>query len=274
MLWRNVKNYSRRYLFVILFSLVVPFFSYGAGTKVEKRFGLYKISLSQNFDNGLAELIIKKGQSLVYEERGIGNHYSFGNSFDETAKQVGFYKNITGNGIPNLIISNWTGGAHCCHILHIFELGKEFKKLVTVQANSSSVRLVDLDRDGNQEIEFWDGAIDYQFASFADSPGGRVVLKYRDNHYEVAVDLMAKTAPSSKEIDLVKKTVSEAFKNEKTPNLPFEFLNVMMDLSYSGNSKMALLLAEELWPSDRPGLEKFKAEFSQALRESLYWKEF
>ena len=78
---------------------------------------------------------------------------------------------ITGNKIPNLIISNWTGGAHCCHYLQIFELGNAFKHLVTVDALSSDIRLVDLDKDGFPEIEFHDGAIDYLFASYAGSPG-------------------------------------------------------------------------------------------------------
>ena len=204
----------------------------------------------------------------------MDHHYYFGNNFDESGRNQYIYRNITGNGIPNLIITNWTGGMHCCNFLTIFELGKQFKKIVTVEANSSSISLIDLDLDGFPEIEFWDGAIDYQFASFAGSPGGRVVLKYHNKRYEVFSSLMRRTAPTSKELTELKKTVSKSFKTEATPNLPYDFLKMMMDMSYSGNLKIALELADELWPVKKPGLTKFKNEFSQALRESSYWREF
>ncbi len=64
-----------------------------------------------------------------------------------------------------------------------YELGKKFRKLVTVEAGSYSVRLVELDHDTFPEIEFWDGSIDYLFACFAGSVPGRVVLKFQKNHF-------------------------------------------------------------------------------------------
>jgi hypothetical protein len=275
--WRSVKNHNRRHLFLALFILAFPFFSHGIDGRFErKQFGQYKVSLSQEFASGLAKVVIKKGKDKVFEEAEVGNHYYFGNNFDKVLDGPDLYSgsDITGNEIPNLVVSNWTGGAHCCHFLHIFELGKKLKKLVTVEANSSSIRLVDLDRDGFPEIEFWDGSIDYQFASFAGSPGGRVVLKFHKDHYEVATHLMEKPAPTTKKMSKLKRKLSAAFSKEESPELPYEFLNTMMNLSYSGHFKLALSLADETWPAEKPGLEKFKNEFSQALHDSLYWKEF
>ncbi len=258
--------------------LIFPIFAYSLDGRLEKKkYGPYQVSLLQDFQTGLGKVVIKKGKVKVFEEVDIDNHYYFGNNFEpNTDEPVDIYsgRDITGNGKTNLVISNWTGGAHCCHFLHIFELGKNLKKLVTVKALSSSIRLVDLDHDGYPEIEFWDGAIDYQFACFAGSPGGRVVLKFRQDHYEVATDLMKKLEPTAKKMKRLKQSIVRAFKKEDSPDLPYPFLQALMDLSYSGHFKSALQLADETWPAEKPGLSKFKDEFSQTLRDSPYWKEF
>lgn len=241
----------------------------------KKKFGSYQIILSQDFESGIGKILIKHRSKTIFEESEFDAHYYFGNNFDETLKGRDRHsgRDITGNGIANLIISNWTGGAHCCHFLHVFELGKKLKKIATVEAGSSSIRLVDLDHDGFPEIEFWDGSIDYQFASFAGSPPGRIVLKFKNNQYEVATQLMRRQSPTVQQMKNIKKRIKAAFQ-EDVSDPPFTFLETMMDLSYSGNFAVAMKLADEVWPLKRNGLEKFKKDFSQSLQNSLYWKNF
>lgn len=273
-----MKNFSQNILFLFLLISIFSLSSYAFDGRSEKRkHGSYRTSLVQDFQTGLGKIVIQKGNAKVFEEFEVDNHYYFGNHFEPNSDEpadIFSGRDITGNGIVNLVISNWTGGAHCCHFLNVFELGKKFKKLVTVEALSSSIQLIDLDRDGYPEIEFWDGAIDYQFASFAGSPGGRVVLKFQKDHYAVATQLMKKPTPTAKKMNRLKQDLIRAFRGEKSPDLPYPFLEVLMNLSYSGHYKLALQLADETWPSEKPGLEKFKSEFSQALRDSQYWKEF
>jgi hypothetical protein len=247
----------------------------GDGRVDKKKFGSYSVVLSQSFEDGLGKIIITHGKDKVFESSEIDDHYYFGNHFDDDEeKDLYSGRDITGKGIPNLVVSSWTGGAHCCHFLHIFELGKKLKKLVTVKANSSSVRLVDLDHDGYPEIEFWDGSIDYLFASFAGSPGGRVVLKFKNNQYEVAPSLMRKASLNQKQIEKLKMMIVASFKKEKSPELPYDFLSSMMYLSYSGQFDLAMKIASETWPADRLSFLIFQNKFTQALRHSLYWKSF
>lgn len=273
-----MKNLNQKSLLLSLLILVFPIFSSAFDGSFEKRnHGAYRTSLIQDFQTGVGKMIIQKGSAKVFEESEVDNHYYFGNHFAPNADEpndVFSGNDITGNGITNLVISNWTGGAHCCHFLNIFELGKKFKKLVTIEALSSSIQLIDLDHDGYPEIEFWDGSIDYQFACFAGSPGGRVVLKFKKDHYEVATHLMKKPTPTARKMKRLKQNLVRAFRDEKGPDLSYSFLEALMDLSYSGHFKLALQLADETWPSEKPGLEKFKNEFSQALQDSRYWKEF
>jgi len=273
-----VKKLNRKILSLFLLVLIIPISSYCFDGRFEKRkYGEYQVFLLQDFRTGIGKVVIQKGNTKVFEESEVDNHYNFGNHFAPNSDEppdIFSGHDIAGNGIANLVISNWTGGAHCCHFLHIFELGKNLKKLVTVEALSSSVQLVDLDHDGYPEIEFLDGAIDEQFACYACSPGGRVVLKFRKDHYELATHLMKKPALTTKKLEHLKRNLIRAFKNEKSPDLPYPFLKALMDLSYTGHFKLALQLADETWPSEKPGLVKFKSEFSQALHESQYWREF
>lgn len=260
-------------MFAILF---FPILAMSFDGRVErKKFGPYQVIITQDFKSGVGKILIKQGRKKVFEESDFDSHYYFGNDFDETLKGQDNYSghNITGNGVANLVISNWTGGAHCCHFLTVFELGKTLKKLVTVESGSSDIRFVDLDHDGVPEIEFWDGAIDYQFASFAGSPAGRVVLKFRSDHYEVSTHLMRRLPPTGWQMKGLKKKIVGAFQ-EEAPELPFDFLEAMMNLSYSGNFEFAMKLADEVWPSKKNGLEKFKKDFSQSLHDSLYWINF
>ena len=108
-----MKILSQKYLFSILFFSILPIFSFGLEGKFEKKqFGPYRVELSQNFQSGLAKLVIKKGRDKAFEETELGSHYYFGNNFDETLEGRDLYSghNITGNGISNLVVSNWTGG--------------------------------------------------------------------------------------------------------------------------------------------------------------------
>ena len=271
-----MKTSQKIILLSIIFLYPILFFG-SDGSFEKKKFELYSITLSRSSNDGLGKIIITHGKDKAYESTEIDDHYYFGNHFDDhndDEKDLYSGRDITGKGIPNLVISNWTGGAHCCHFLHIFELGKNLKKLVTVEANSSSIRLIDLDNDGFPEVEFLDGSIDYLFASFAKSPGGRVVLKFKNNQYKVAFDLMRKPTLNQKQFEKIKIKIISAFKKEKSPELPYDFLSSMMDLSYSGQFDLAMKIASETWPSDKPGFLVFKNKFTQALQDSLYWTYF
>jgi hypothetical protein len=69
---------------------------------------------------------------------------------------------ITGAGKPNAIVSDWSGGAHCCFTLRIFELGKQFKEIAKIEAgHSDGAKFVDLDHDGFYEFEGNDWAFAY-----------------------------------------------------------------------------------------------------------------
>jgi hypothetical protein len=242
-----------------------------------KKIGNYQISIFNDQEKSFRYVNIKKEKMILFHEEGFGEYFYLGNNFDDSLNGKDIYsgRSLNNNGIPNLVISHWTGGSHCCHFLYVFELGKDFKIIGKIDVGSSDIKLKDIDHDNIPEIIFWDGSIDYQFASFASSPKGKVILKFQNGKYELATHLMRKPLPKLSALKAMNKNSIYEFDDKKNiTELPFSLLEAMMNLSYSGHFNEALKFADDVWPKNKDGLEKFKKEFSSALNESKYWKNF
>jgi len=266
----------------IIFSFIICIISiqaYSSNIIESRKFGNYKVIVKwQKFDEELDyhRLIILHKGKVVYTEGELGTSIWIGNHFDESLSGKDPYsgKDINGNGIPDLVVTKWNGGAHCCNFLSVFELGDtELKKLITVDGGSYYFQLKDFDRDKIPEIEFWDWPIDYLFNSFADSAQGRVFLKFINGKYHVSSRLMYRKRPNKEHLDKLKAEIKRNFR-DMGDKVPYELLNIMMELSYTGYKELAIKLAEETWPKDRRDLDKFKKEFKSALKNSNYWSEF
>ena len=62
-------------------------------------------------------------------------------------------KDINGDGIPDLVVEEFSGGAHCCSSYLIFSLGKEFKKLTVGEGeNLEGFEFRDIDGDNVYEL--------------------------------------------------------------------------------------------------------------------------
>jgi hypothetical protein len=81
-------------------------------------------------------LISTVRQIFRYKATESGEKFVIGtlNKDDPDAGLVTMGKDITGDGQPDLVISEWKGGANCCLVLHPFEIGKGFRKIATVDA--------------------------------------------------------------------------------------------------------------------------------------------
>lgn len=81
---------------------------------------------------------------------------------------------ITGRGHPDMIVSFYTGGAHCCLFDYVFELEPEFKLLATLDAEDSwPAYFVDLNGDDHYYYVAQDWTFAYWYGSFAGHPPQR-----------------------------------------------------------------------------------------------------
>ncbi len=226
----------------------------GRNKTAETRFADYVIS-TYRWPQPEACLRISKHGKLVYSlesaEFKIG-----GNFFHDAGIQIG--TDITGEGIPNAIVGEWSGGAHCCFTLHVFELGQGFKEIAKIEAdNSDGAKFVDLDHDGKYEFEGADSVFAYWGTSFMQSPAPRIVLKYRQGRFRLAPDLMTKPAPAPDEFARIVRVVRTDqewdggvpdWLCEPECDVPVSLWKNMLDFLYTGHADFAWRLLDETWP--------------------------
>jgi hypothetical protein len=86
---------------------------------------------------------------------------------------------ITGDGRPEIVVSTWSGGAHCCYTTTIYSVEREARRILELQSgNCGPGELTDLDHDRTLEVVVCDDSWAYEYCSFADSPMPRVVFAY------------------------------------------------------------------------------------------------
>lgn len=180
---------------------------------------------------------------------------------------------LTGEGIPDLLISEWSGGAHCCYTFHLFQLGTEFRKI-------QSLPLLDADESAFVRRPGMKGLVlassDYSaFAyfpkDFADSPAGRVFLSYQQGRFRLDATLMRATAPKPGEISrcaaLFKK--SRDWKSAQ----PMGMWYYATDLIYTGHEADALSFLKASWGGRTADRDKYLQEYQRRLRKSVYYPE-
>ena len=219
--------------------------------------------------------ILKKGKR-VYQKSDESKFYigSLPNSEDEVSNDlIKMGNDITGNGIPNLVISEWTQGAHCCFNFDVFEFGQQFHFLAKIEAEDGDLsHFANLDGDSDLEFVGNDWTFAYWRTSFAASPTPDVILRFRDGAYKLVEDLMRKPAPSETELDAKIQEVqtSTSWQQQDPPEILW---GEMLDLIYSGHADLAWQFFDKAWPANMPGKDGFLTDFRSQLAKSPYWSQ-
>ena len=219
-------------------------------------------------------LEISRAGQVLHRQRSFEFHLGGFDPSDEKQKELlAVGRDVTGNGVPDLVVSEYTGGAHCCFLAHVFELGREFRKVATLDARDGDLsHFEDLDGDGSLEFVTNDFTFAYWRTSFADSPAPRVVLKYRDGAYRVAPELMRRPAPAAAELERRGREVREA-PQWRARRMPSALWTTMLDLIYEGHAETAWAFLNSSWPRTEAEKEDFRREFLEQLRKSPYARE-
>lgn len=86
---------------------------------------------------------------------------------------------INGDGHPDLVVSAWSGGAHCCYSTGVYSVGENVQQVLSLETgNCGPGEFEDLDGDGTREFITCDDRWAYTHCSFADSPFPRVIYSY------------------------------------------------------------------------------------------------
>ncbi|MBI4404303.1 MAG: hypothetical protein HY537_09095 [Deltaproteobacteria bacterium] len=246
------------------------FCSKGIEQMIEKKIGDYRIIISYANDRMCQRFDLLKREQIVFHEEGIDNHYFLGG--DDSNKH--FLRKLTGHS-TQLVVKRWTGGAHCCTSLLIFDLGREFRKIAEIYGGNFDPKIIYLDHDGISEIRIMDDFLAYRFSSFAYSATADVVLRYTNGHYSVAPEFMKKPVPSQRALDAKIPLWEKLLRKKNASDWPAPpLIQTLTDLIYTGNKKVAFDLLDRAWPADVAGKADFLKSYQEALNESKYYAEF
>jgi hypothetical protein len=252
----------------------------GRNKTAEVKFGDYVIR-TYRWPEPEACLRISKQDKLVYSLESA--EFKVGGNF-ASADTAPVGVDLTGRGIPNAVVGEWSGGAHCYFTLHGFELGDHFREVGRIEAsNSDTANFVDPNHHGHYEFVGNDWAFAYWNTSFAQSPAPRIVLKFRDGRFRLATDRMTKPGASPQEFAPIASQVKAD--NEWKPNqpdwlcgdacgIPVSLSKNILELVYTGHSDSAWRLLDESWSRDRQRKQQFAQEFCHQLKTSHYWQAF
>jgi hypothetical protein len=243
--------------------------------------GAYTVRLYEDrFDKWPMQVRVLLNGEQVYSSTAwlieIGGHRPDANRTDTNRPDANhptiINQDLTGDGTPDLVIYEYSGGAHCCWTADVFSLvGDGLKPIATIEGQDSDVVFEDIDQDGVYEARLYDMTYRYWPGSFAFSPMPEVILTYRDGRYVVS-DLMLRPRPNPAMIEAEGEAVYED-STWSTGEAPPEYLWVFFDLLYSGNEREAWDFAEAAWPAKVAGYAEFVAELKEMLERSPYWAE-
>ncbi len=224
-------------------------------------------------DTHIAGLEILKSGKRVYMQTGYSFALGYPLEQDQSPDSVRVPPgtDITGTGQPALLISEWSGGAHCCYTFHVFQLGDTFKKV-------QSIPLFDADesafvkRTGVKSLVLNTAdysAFAYFPSGFAGSPAGRVLLSFQEGRFRLDQGLMKANAPGKGETDkcaaLFKK--SRDWKHSQ----PMGMWYYATDLIYTGHEEQALRFLDASWSGNSADKDKYLKEYQTRLTKSVYY---
>jgi len=187
---------------------------------------------------------------------------------------------------PQLIITSYSGGAHCCFAYDIVSLGKSFAADV-IDSADSPISLVGLGDGDTPDITYSDMAFAYWNTSFAESPAGKVRLTWDKDRYRLMdAGTGTQPAPSDAELAAWQAEMTAAIKalpapyvsiadqnnGKDGPQLDPAIWSHLIDLIYAGYPDMAVDLFTKAWPRDVPGKDIFWRDFvTQMQQASVLW---
>lgn len=184
---------------------------------------------------------------------------------------------------PLLLLSSFSGGAHCCTTFYAVFPGPDFKMQVLAPGNSDPSVTQEWG-GGAPRLTMGDDSFAYWNTSYAGSPGGAVVLDWTPEGYRLSPS-MYRDAPDHATLDKLAQDMKAAVLAFGGPYVPMaaterpatkgELDSViwsdMLDLVYSGHADLAAALFDQGWPAEVKGKRDFWRDFVERMKATWIW---
>jgi hypothetical protein len=183
---------------------------------------------------------------------------------------------VTGRGHPDMIVSAYSGGAHCCTSHFVFELEPAFKLLATLYDADDD--LAHFARDPEDHRYYYSTA-DWTFAywpdCFACSPSELVILRWTDDAkgggFHLALDKMQKPAPTAMQWNQALIDACKAVTAQNINTIGTTMWQTVLDLIYTGHSDLAWKFIDAAGPTAQQKPLPALSDFCSLFRQSPYW---
>jgi hypothetical protein len=183
---------------------------------------------------------------------------------------------LTGEGNPDILVMQFSGGAHCCFNYFLLDLGAQaVSNFLQTAPSNCTAELNDLDGDQVYEFLTCDDLLAYRYCSFAASPMAPVVLSYQvGKGYRPATPLF-KEWPEFQEKVAIDTWQAEAWMGMEASQVDADedilcpALQVGLDYLYLGEEDKAR--AEFLRLNPQEGAQEIWQEVIQAVNQSWYY---
>lgn len=236
---------------------------------------LAEIRFDTAADQQIATVRRAEGGPVLWTHTGL--RMNLGPSTPEVEKDgadpvpPGAVRDLTGDGVPELIFREWTGGAHCCFTLFVLSLGSEVQLLDSLPlGHSDEVEIADLDGDGRPEVRAMEWAFAYWNSSFMGSPAPDVLLSLGEEGYAVNAALQRRPAWSGAEM-AAKVAAIRADWTTSRRFPPPALWDGMLELIYRGQAHQVPALLDCTWPGDALGRSVFLTYFNEKMYASDYY---
>jgi hypothetical protein len=182
-------------------------------------------------------------------------------------------RDIDGDGVADVVVSRWSGGAHCCYTTTAYSVGAEVRTLLSIETGDCGPgEFADLDGDGVLEFTTCDDIWKDTYCSFALAPLPTVVFAYnaRQRQYRPSTPRFAGRLRREIDGDLVeaKKYLAENGGKDAGDD-KCAALRPALDLMYAGQLNEGAALLRSLYR--RGDVDAFVKEAISKTRASPLW---
>ena len=183
-------------------------------------------------------------------------------------------RDINGDGFPDIVVTRWSGGAHCCYGTTVYSAGSDVRTVLSLETgNCGSGTFADLDGDGVLEFSTCDDRWSDAYCVFALAPFPTVVFAYNtgQREYQLATPRFAGALQRliDGELDEARKLLAEDGGKDAGAD-KCRVLQPALDLMYSGRLDEGVELIRRLYPGG--DLDTFVQDVTRQTRASPLWK--
>lgn len=223
---------------------------------------------------------IESGKTVFQRKIVYASTFTFGQSAadDGSVAAIPDGTDLTGRGEPDLLISAWSRGAHCCRTDFVFET-RPVKLLGVIDArDADESHFAKLDNSGRYYYISADYVFRYWNGPFAGSPVAPVILEYReDKHgggFHLALDKMRRPPPTKQEWDdalaKVRSDITEK-RADRVSDMRTDLWTEVLHLLYTGHSDLAWKFVEQAGSEAQTDPYPDLRDFCSTLKASDYW---